>query len=233
LSDSGSYVFDQPQAQNASIIAAEGARLAIPDHGVTVALAAALQETQLRNLSHGDRDSLGLFQQRPSQGWGTATQIMNPAYAASAFYGRLVAVPGWQALPVSDAAQLVQRSATPQAYAQWEPRARSLARALTGEVPAAFSCSFPRFDGAVPLPSALSKAAASQFGVQVLGTAVTSKVGWRAAAWAVAHAYRYHVGRVSFSGRTWSAKTGRWTSSPVLPSQLVEVTYCAALGDCR
>jgi hypothetical protein len=79
-------VLDTEQAANATTIAAIGKRLGVPDHGVTSALAAALQESDLRNLTHGDRDSLGLFQQRPSQGWGSSTEIMNPTYAATAFY---------------------------------------------------------------------------------------------------------------------------------------------------
>ena len=82
------------------------------------ALAAAFQESGLHNLSHGDRDSLGLFQQRPSQGWGTPSQIMDPGYAAGAFYHRLAQVTGWQTTSVTDAAQQVQRSAAPDAYAQ-------------------------------------------------------------------------------------------------------------------
>ena len=89
---------------------------------MTVALAAALQESNLLNLPYGDRDSLGLFQQRPSQGWGTAAQILDPAYAASAFYARLVDVPGWESLPVTQAAQLVQSSADPGAYASGSRR---------------------------------------------------------------------------------------------------------------
>ena len=74
-----SYRLDLEQAANATTVAAVGKRLGLPDHAVTIALAAALQESKLRNLSHGDLDSLGIFQQRPSQGWGTASQVMVPA----------------------------------------------------------------------------------------------------------------------------------------------------------
>jgi hypothetical protein len=100
------------------------------NHAVTVALAASLQETQLRNLPYGDLDSVGLFQQRPSQGWGTVAQIMDPNYAAAAFYDHLAQVSGWQTMAVTEAAQLVQHSAAPNAYASWEAEARSLASAL-------------------------------------------------------------------------------------------------------
>ena len=80
--DQSSYKLDLEQAQHATTIAAVGKRLGLPDHAVTVALAAAFQESNLHNLAHGDRDSLGLFQQRPSQGWGTPSQVMDPNYAA-------------------------------------------------------------------------------------------------------------------------------------------------------
>lgn len=134
------YRLGVPQAANASTIAEMGKQAGMPDHAVTIALAAALQESQLRNLSHGDRDSRGLFQQRPSQGWGTPSQLTDPRYAAAAFYRALARVPGWAAMSVSDAAQHVQRSNAPDAYARWEPEARVLARLLTGEVPARMVC---------------------------------------------------------------------------------------------
>jgi cell wall-associated NlpC family hydrolase len=97
-----------------------------------VAIATAMQESTLANVDHGDRDSLGLFQQRPSQGWGTPAQIMNPTYAASKFYERLLAEPGWQEMSVNDAAQAVQRSGTPNAYAQHEQAARDVLAAVHG-----------------------------------------------------------------------------------------------------
>src|SRR5882672_11186466 len=126
------YTLDIDQAANSTTIAAVGKRLGLPNHAVTVALAAALQESRLRNLPYGDRDSLGLFQQRPSQGWGTPAQITDPAYAATQFYRALLKVSKWQTLPVTQAAQKVQRSGYPDAYAQWEPMATLLASALTG-----------------------------------------------------------------------------------------------------
>jgi len=126
-----SAVLDVEQTQNAATIAVVGKRLGLADHAVSVALATALQESKLRNLNYGDRDSLGLFQQRPSQGWGPPAKILVPRLAAAAFYTRLRSVPGWQTLPVADAAQAVQHSASAAAYAQWETEARLLARTLT------------------------------------------------------------------------------------------------------
>lgn len=120
------------QSANAATIVAVGKRMHVPEHGQVIAIAAALQESGLRNLDHGDRDSLGLFQQRPSQGWGTPAQITNPTYAATAFYRRLLATPDWQRMNVNDAAQTVQRSATPTAYGQHEPAARAITAAVSG-----------------------------------------------------------------------------------------------------
>jgi hypothetical protein len=134
---------DQQQATNAMTIAAVARDLGLADHAVTIANAAAMQESGLRNLDHGDRDSLGLFQQRPSQGWGTPAQLLDPRYAARAFLVRLAHIEGWQSLPVTVAAQRVQRSATPTAYAHWELQARLIARATTGEVPGALRCQTP------------------------------------------------------------------------------------------
>jgi cell wall-associated NlpC family hydrolase len=129
-------VLDQEQITNARTIVSVGQQRQIPPYGWTIALATAKQESQLRNLDYGDRDSLGLFQQRPSAGWGSPTQIMDPVYSASKFYEHLVQVNGWQQLPVTVAAQAVQRSAFPFAYAKWESMAAALVRSITGKEPA-------------------------------------------------------------------------------------------------
>ena len=125
------------QIPNARTIVATGVSLGVPPRGQVVALATAMQESRLRNLSYGDRDSLGLFQQRPSQGWGTADQIRDPVHASKRFYTALLAVPGWQQLTVTQAAQAVQRSAYPDAYAQWEPLATALQQAFAAALPTA------------------------------------------------------------------------------------------------
>jgi cell wall-associated NlpC family hydrolase len=126
------------QAGHAAVIVGVGQRLGVPPRGWVIAIATALQESRLRNLGHlgtdNDHDSLGLFQQRPSQGWGTPAQIMTPDYAAGTFYDRLQQVPRWQTLPLTDAAQAVQRSAYPDAYAKHETRAAAIVAAHTGGV---------------------------------------------------------------------------------------------------
>lgn len=124
--------WDAEQVSNAAVIVAVGAQRQVPARGWVIALATAMQESSLVNLTGGDRDSVGLFQQRPSQGWGTVAQLQDPAYAAGAFYDRLLTVEGWQGMPLTDAAQAVQRSAYPDAYAHWEPDATALIQTLTG-----------------------------------------------------------------------------------------------------
>jgi cell wall-associated NlpC family hydrolase len=123
---------DDPAEQipNAKTIQATGVAMNIPARGQIVALATALQESGLRNLTYGDRDSLGLFQQRPSQGWGTANEILDPVHASTKFYEALEKVSGWQSLSVTQAAQAVQKSGFPEAYAKWEPLATALQQAI-------------------------------------------------------------------------------------------------------
>lgn len=115
------------QMHNAAIIISTGAKTHVPPRGWVIAVATALQESYLRNLGflgpRNDHDSLGLFQQRPSQGWGTPDQIMDPEYASRKFYEKLLQVPGWQTMALTEAAQMVQRSAYPDAYAKHEPLA--------------------------------------------------------------------------------------------------------------
>ncbi|MBB3075951.1 heavy metal transporter [Streptomyces violarus] len=138
--DGASYAFSPEQAVNAATITAVGTGRGLPERAVTIALATALQESSLRNINHGDRDSLGLFQQRPSQGWGTREEILDPTYSAGEFYDHLVKVPGYTRLPLTVAAQRVQRSGFPQAYAKHEPDAALLAAALTGQSAATLTC---------------------------------------------------------------------------------------------
>jgi hypothetical protein len=128
------------QAENASIIAAVAERRGLPAHAVSIAIATAIQESKLQNLEGGDRDSIGIFQQRPSQGWGSPRQLSDPYYAANAFYDALVQVDGYEDMPLTEAAQAVQRSAFPDAYAEHEADGRAVASALSGYSSAAFSC---------------------------------------------------------------------------------------------
>ncbi len=143
------------QARNASIIAGVAANRGLAPRAVSIALATAFQESNLLNLDYGDRDSLGLFQQRPSMGWGTPEEIMDPYYSTGKFFDVMVTVSDWSTSDIGDVAQAVQRSGFPDAYDQHVDRARRLASALTGESPAAWSCvgSASPSDGATASPA--------------------------------------------------------------------------------
>lgn len=131
------------QAENAALIAAVSVQRGLPARAASIALAAAYQESDLLNIEHGDRDSVGLFQQRPSQGWGTVQEILDPVHSINAFYDALMRVDGYEAMEITVAAQAVQRSAFPEAYADHEADGRALASALTGNHEAAFWCETP------------------------------------------------------------------------------------------
>jgi hypothetical protein len=142
------------QAENASLIAAVAVRRGLPARAVSIALATAFQESKLENLRGGDRDSVGLFQQRPSQGWGTRAELLRPLYAINAFYDALVKVDGYQTMRITEAAQEVQRSGFPEAYEEHAEGARALASALTGWSPRRFSCVVDEPDVEVESPRA-------------------------------------------------------------------------------
>ncbi len=125
-----SVALSAEQLENARTIAQVGVDRGLPERAIVIALATAMQESTLRNLDYGDRDSLGLFQQRPSQGWGTPEQVQDPVYAAGRFYDWLVTVPSWQTGRLTEVAQAVQRSGFPEAYQKHEPMAQELTTAL-------------------------------------------------------------------------------------------------------
>lgn len=209
------YDLSPDQAANAATISAVAAYEGLPDHAVTVALATAFQESKLINVGYGDRDSLGLFQQRPSQGWGTPAQISDPVYAAAAFYRALVRLPHWQSDSVAVAAQSVQHSADGAAYAQWADEARALAIALTGERPAGLTCG----GGTLSTPQATTTATRTQVDDRIAATLgptalvpATAARGWSAATWLVAHSQAYGITGVSYGGYSWAAARGSWTA---------------------
>jgi hypothetical protein len=208
---SGRLRLDLIQAEDAATIAAVARREGLPDFAVTVAFTAALQESKLRNPASGDLDSVGVFQQRPSQGWGAPEQLQVPSVAAAGFFGALVRVPNWQAMTVAEAAQAVQHSAGGDAYQQWEHQATILTDALTGHTPAAFACRFPESASApVAGPDPLPAAMAAELGPVDLAGPMAEDAGWAVASWLVAHAAAYHVSSVAFMGRVWTPTSGDW-----------------------
>jgi hypothetical protein len=218
----GEVALDAAQMANAATISAVGVRSRMPERAIVIALATAFQESHLENLDDGDRDSVGLFQQRPSQGWGTPKEIKDPRYAADRFYTALKKVKGWKSMRVTDAAQKVQRSAYPNAYEKWADESAVLAKALLGHATGAVECTVtgePSVRGAAAAEAlirgmrldwgkGLTTATATQPGLTV--AVADARAGWRFAHWLVAHASENGVERVRFADLEWHAPTGEW-----------------------
>ena len=201
------FAFTPEQMGNASIITSVALKRGLPARAATIALATAIQESGLRNLDHGDRDSVGLFQQRPSQGWGSVAEIMDPIYSAGAFYDALVKVKGYEDMPITEVAQEVQRSAYPTAYADHEDEGRALASTLAGHSPAGLACRLPDPSGPASADT-IQSALEAQLGVSTAaeGSTVTvhtssAQRAWIVASWAVAQADRYGVTKVDLAER--------------------------------
>jgi hypothetical protein len=217
---------DPQQAGIAATIAAVAASERLPAHAVTVAYATAMQESHMHDLAYGDQDSVGVFQQRPSEGWGTASELEDPVYATSRFFGALIRVPGWLDLPVDQAAQAVQHSADGSAYSQYDPMAAALTSAYTGEQAHAVWC----WPGPGPQPRQNLPAAGTgldaAFGATAAGRPVTSFTvsrsaetaaaavrvqpadAWTVASWLVTHAAVYGLTDVRYDGYQWTAAAG-------------------------
>jgi hypothetical protein len=226
----GPYSLDPDQAAVASTMvgAVTKYRTRLPERATVLALAAALQESKLRNLApdQGDRDSVGVLQQRPSQGWGKvdgqpdsisdrARRLTDVGFATTSFLDALVRVPHWQRLPLAEAVQDVQISADGSAYAQHEPEAKALADALQGRKPAAISCSFRKPTKVAP-SSVVAKQAGDQLGIDT-PTAIGHTVRvpgarWQTVAWFVANADRLGIETVGYNHRRWTRSDG-WTRS--------------------
>jgi hypothetical protein len=204
-----SAVLTPEQAQYASIIVGVSVKRGLPPRAATIALTTAYQETGIRNLDYGDRDSVGLFQQRPSQGWGTEKQLMDPYYASNKFYDALEKIKNWSTRDITTVAQAVQRSAYPEAYRDHEADARSVASALTGQTPAGFSC-LDRADApgapgqlAAALTRTYGKLDISRAGNVVTVTAGSAQHAWAYGSFAVANAATYGTVEVTVADRQW------------------------------
>ena len=224
---------DPEQARNAAIIAGVSVKLGLVPRAASIALATAYQESGIRNLDYGHADSLGLFQQRPSKGWGTKEQVTDPWYSSNAFYKAMLKVKGWKTKNIGDVAQAVQRSAFPDAYDKHIDNARALASALSGETPASFSC-------VVSSPSAADPSGMKDFLDETLGAKVVqitaidtglsvqtqdSRQAWAVAELAIANVGMYGLSSVELGTSTWTRTTtglAAWHSSG--PTEATEVT---------
>jgi hypothetical protein len=214
------------QAGIAATIAGVAARHHLPRQAVTIAYAAALQESQLHDLHYGDRDSVGVFQQRPSQGWGTTAEIENPVYATTRFFAALVRVHDYAKLPIDTAAQDVQRSADGYAYEQWVATATLLANYFTGYWAHGVSCWYtpPRTadlatavreltatfgpQGEKGVVMGVTTARSAQNKKKVTVVQVKQSSAWTVAGWLVANAQEYGIGEVRYAGYEWTAADG-------------------------
>jgi len=208
------------QAEIAATIAGVASTRSMPTRAVAIAYATAWQESKLTNLDYGTADSVGVFQQRPSEGWGTARQIENPVYATGRFFQALARVPRYRRLPIAVAAQDVQHSADGSAYGQYASAGTAMAEAFTGAVPHAVWCSYGSPVGKARLLAA-RRALTSAFGYlagtvradpEVRVDVTSTRQGWAVAAWLVSNAADFGIQTVRYQSDQWlAASSGRWT----------------------
>jgi hypothetical protein len=214
------------QAANAALISGIAVQRGLPARAASIALATSIQESKLRNIGHGDNagpDSRGLFQQRPSQGWGTEDQVMDPVYATNRFFEELEQVPDYESMPITEAAQKVQRSAYPEAYADHEGEGKAFASALTGHSPAALNCVLKTAEGTGKAASVQEQLELAYPELQTsvqgnqLQVSVDDTTGWAVAQWAVASAKELKIDAVAFAGLSWQRGAGGWSTAGTEP----------------
>jgi hypothetical protein len=227
----GDYTTDNDQASTAATMVGVVSTRGLPERAAVLVLAAGLQESKLRNIpdGQGDRDSIGVLQQRPSQGWGTPTQLADVRYATGAFLDKLVKVRSWRTRDLATVVQAVQISADGSAYTQHEPQAQAMADALTGKTPRGVTCAFPKPHQPIPsteLP-ALSTRLARELPVKPPSvsakTITVPGAGWKTAAWLVANAQRSGLDTVAYDGWRWTRSNG-WKARPEAVATAVGAT---------
>jgi hypothetical protein len=216
-------------------------RPALPERAAVLVLAAGLQESKLRNLApgDGDRDSVGVLQQRPSQDWGKVSgepdsisdrekRLQDVAFATTTFLDHLVKVPHWQTIPLAEAVQAVQISADGSAYAKHEQEAQALADALQGHVPAGIDCRFEKPTKVAPTATVVRQVS-TDLPVNTPTTTASSVsvpgAGWQTTAWLVANADRLGIERVAFQGKAWTRSDGWRTDDAAGAGAVVATMY--------
>jgi hypothetical protein len=226
----GPYSLDTGQAATASTMVGVVLTRGLPERAAVLVLAAGLQESKLRNLASGDgdRDSVGVLQQRPSQGWGTIAQLNDLHYATGKFLDALVKVSNWQTLSLAVAIQDVQISADGDAYAKHEGQAQALSDALTGSTPAGLSCKFPT-PKIVATTEQVTTSVTADLPVNPPSTAGSTVTvpgaGWATAAWFVANADRLGITTVGFSERTWTRTKGWRTDASAVTTAVTATMH--------
>ena len=220
----GAYELDLDQAMVAAqmVGAVSQHQPAVPERATVLVLAAGLQESKLRNLKlgEGDRDSVGVLQQRPSQGWGggSAAKLNDVTEATREFLDALIQVKGWQSMPLAEAVQAVQISADGSLYAQHEEEAQVLADAFQGRRAAAVTCEFAK-PTVVASTAKVAQQLRAQLPVEQPATTPTTVrvpgAAWRTVAWFVANADRLGIDRVAYRDRVWTRADGWQAGRPV------------------
>ncbi len=224
----GDYAVEPDQASVAASMVGVVINRGLPERAAVLALAAGLQESRLTNLplGDGDRDSVGVLQQRPSQGWGTAAQLSDIHFATGKFLDALVKVHGWQTMPLADAIQKVQISVDGSYYARHEGEAQALSNALMGKTPGGITCTFRAPAQAAPV-AAVATALVKDLPVNaphaIESTVNVPGASWATAAWFVANADRFGIESVTYSGREWTRAHG-WRDKKNAPSTAVIAT---------
>ena len=206
------------QAANAATIAAVGMRDGMDEQAVAVAITTAMQESELINVNYGHDDSLGLFQQRPSMGWGTEEELLDPVYASFKFYEKLRRTDDWERMSLAEAAQAVQVSAYPDLYEQWESDALVIADAFAGGEETGLACISGNAEEVARDTASFAEAYEYQWGHAVSDADGASVVigadgaaaGWNRAAWAVARAWDFGIASVSYNGMVWAPGEEAW-----------------------
>ncbi|GAB3245659.1 hypothetical protein [Kineosporia babensis] len=250
FTDGSKHTLEIDQADNAAIITGIAEKREFPVRAATIGVATAIQESKLRNITYGDRDSVGLFQQRPSMGWGTREEILDPIYATNKFYDELEKIGDLDDLTITEAAQKVQRSGFPEAYADHEPEARLIVSPLSGRSPGGWNCVLkddaglaaqqPGENGLTERAAAVRSAAKEELGrskpeVDTAGTSLTYSVpasdndrhAWALASWAVARADALGVKQVSLAGQRWTradSNNGWVESTSELSNRQIQIT---------
>lgn len=218
---SSTYTLSPEQASNAALISAVAIKRGLSERAATIGIATSMQESKLTNIDYGDNagpDSRGLFQQRPSMGWGTEKQVMDPAYAAGRFFQELATF-DYSSMSLTDAAQKVQRSAYPMAYAKHEDLAKAFSAPLTGSADSALNCTLRPAESAGS-PANVNAALREATGITDavpdgprLKVPAKGKQGWAVAQWAVANAGAMNTESVSYAGLVWNRAQGEWVSA--------------------
>lgn len=234
ISDGEVVELSAEQTSNAASIAAVGEAMGMSEHALVVALATAWQESTMINIDFGDRDSVGLFQQRPSQGWGTEEELLDPAYASFKFYEKLNRISDWEDMRVTEAAQAVQISEFPELYDQWEEKSTVMASALRGSAEASLGChgdqGEERTNDYEHLVDAFAhdfdRTLEADFNDHTMTLPVDDvETGQLWAHWLIAKTDQFDLESVGFNGQVWEPGSVEWDEDSATSDEEIVVRF--------